>query len=150
MRQQRDGDAVVRPLIAVLADTYALAVKTHGAHWNVKGPGFFRLHSAFDEQYQALLLAADILAERVRALNHSAPASMRQLLELSSIGEPPGSDDMELVKALRDDHQLVCAACHQVLEIAEKEKDQATADLLVGRIEEHDKTVWMLTATLGD
>jgi starvation-inducible DNA-binding protein len=43
------GD-LVTALTVILADTYALAVKTHGAHWNVTGPGFFALHRAFGEQ----------------------------------------------------------------------------------------------------
>lgn len=144
------ANPVVKHLTKVLADTYVLGVKTHGAHWNVKGPGFFRLHAAFDEQYHELLLAADDIAERIRALGSAAPASMRQLLEQSAIGEPPAADDVQLVRALRDDHRQVAEQCRQATTVAEDADDKATADLLIGRSTAHDKTAWMLTATLGE
>ena len=140
---------VVKQLTTVLADTYNLAVKTHGAHWNVRGSGFYRLHQAFDEQYHALLDAADVLAERIRALDCNAPGSMRQLLALSSIGEPPASDDYLLVEALRNDHRTLSATCGVALDEAKQANDDVTADMLIARIEAHDKSAWMLTATLG-
>ena len=140
---------VVKQLTIVLANTYNLAVKTHGAHWNVRGSGFYRLHQAFDEQYQALLAAADLLAERIRALGSMAPGSMDQLLALSSIGEPPAAEDTLLVEALRDDHRMLSQRCRVALEEAKEANDDVTADMLITRIEAHDKTAWMLTATLG-
>lgn len=143
------GKPGVKQLTTVLADTYNLAVKTHGAHWNVRGSGFFRLHQAFDEQYHDLLEAADVLAERIRALAYNAPGSMRQLLALSSIGEPPSSDDHLLVEALRNDHCKLSESCSMALEEAKLANDDVTADMLIARIEAHDKTAWMLTATLG-
>jgi starvation-inducible DNA-binding protein len=147
---RREGAlAVVKQLTTVLADTYNLAVKTHGAHWNVRGSGFYRLHQAFDEQYHALLEAADALAERIRALDCNAPGSMRQLLALSSLGEPPESADHLLVAALRNDHRQLSATCSGALETAKQANDDVTADMLIARIEQHDKTAWMLTATLG-
>ena len=144
------ANPVIQDLTKVLANTYVLGVKTHGAHWNVKGPGFFRLHTAFDEQYHELLLAADDIAERIRALGSAAPASMRQLLEQSSIGEPPAADDVQLVRALRDDHRQLAKQCRDATTEAEDADDKATADLLIGRSTAHDKTAWMLTATLGE
>lgn len=141
---------VVGQLTVVVADTYVLGVKTHGAHWNVKGPGFFRLHAAFDAQYHELLLAADEIAERIRALDAHAPASMRQLLDHSAIGEPPIGDDLQLVRALRDDHRAIAKRCREATAIAMEAKDEVTADILIGRSKAHDKTAWMLTATLGE
>ncbi len=141
---------VVKDLIQVLADTYALAVKTHGAHWNVRGAGFFRLHAAFEEQYTQLFLAADDLAERVRALGSDAPSSMLQLTELSSIGESATRDDDTLVRALRDDHRRVAERCRNTARMAQEGKDEGSADLLIGRARAHDKTAWMLSATLGE
>jgi starvation-inducible DNA-binding protein len=141
---------VVQQLIKVLSDTYVLGVKTHGAHWNVKGSGFFRLHAAFDEQYHDLLAAADELAERIRSLNCMAPASMRQLLEVSDISEPPADDELHLVRALRNDHQQVAKLCRKAITVANEENDEGTVDLLIGRLKAHEKTAWMLTATLGE
>ncbi len=142
--------AVIKDLTQILADTYALAVKTHGAHWNVRGAGFFRLHAAFEDQYTELFLAADDIAERVRALGEDAPSSLRQLNELSSLGEVPKGDDDALVRALRDDHRRLSERARKAVPGAQEGKDEASADLLIGRARAHDKTAWMLSATLGE
>ena len=144
------ADTVVQHLTKVLADTYVLGVKTHGAHWNVTGADFFRLHGVFDEQYHALLLAADDIAERVRALGSVVPGSMRQLLEHSAIGEPSVGYDAMVVQALRDDHRQLATRCRAAIPVAEAADDKGSADLLTGRSLAHDKTAWMLTATLDE
>ncbi len=141
--------SVVKMLTLIVADTYSLMIKTHGAHWNARGSGFFEIHAAFEAQYQALLLAADELAERVRALGQDAPASITQLAVLSSIAEVGQSDCHSLVRALRDDHRFIARRCHDAISAAQAAGDEATADLLIRRVEEHDKTAWMLSATLG-
>lgn len=141
------SSSVVKALSGVLADTYALAVKTHGAHWNVTGSDFFQLHAAFGAQYEALFEAADDLAERIRALDAVAPAGIRALGKLASISDAAeGDDGRTQAKALRDDHRALSKTCAKAREVAEKEGDEATVDMLIGRIEEHDKTAWMLGA----
>jgi starvation-inducible DNA-binding protein len=142
--------SVVKDLTTVLADTFALAVKTHGAHWNVRGAGFFRLHAAFEEQYQELYQAADELAERIRALGHDAPASLRQIADLSSHTDAPRTDDDALVRSLRDDHRRLADRLRGAIAAAQEGGDEATADVLISRAQSHDKTAWMLTATLGE
>ena len=138
---------VVKALSGVLVDTYALAVKTHGAHWNVTGTGFFQLHAAFDVQYNELFAAADELAERIRALDAPAPAGIRALAKLATIDDAGDDHEgRELAKSLRDDHRALSKACSKARALAEKEGDEATVDLLIGRIEVHDKTAWMLGA----
>jgi starvation-inducible DNA-binding protein len=59
---------LTKSLNQVLADSYALLSLTHLAHWNVEGPGFFALHTAFQTQYEELFVAIDEIAERIRAL----------------------------------------------------------------------------------
>ncbi len=144
------SDTVVQHLTKVLADTYVLGVKTHGAHWNVTGADFFRLHGVFDEQYHALLLAADDIAERVRALGAVVPGSMRQLLEHTAVGEPPVGYDAMVVQALRDDHRQIAVRCREAISVAAAAHDQGSADLLTSRSVAHDKIAWMLTATLDE
>lgn len=136
-------------LTTILADTYALAVKTHAAHWNVTGAQFFALHAAFGEQYEALFEAADDIAERIRALGESAPRGIAALAKASSLDEAKGNDGLALAKALRNDHRALAKACANAVQVAQQAGDEATADLLIGRIEAHDKTAWMLDATLG-
>ncbi len=137
------------PLPRILADTYLLAVKTHVAHWNVTGAGFFQLHAAFGSQYEALFEAADELAERLRATGKAAP-DLQDFTEIGRVASRLGAHDgASLVRALRDDHRQLSSACQAGIAFHEAAGDHATADLLTGRVEEHDKTAWMLTAFLG-
>ena len=59
--------AIAGGLANVLADTYTLYLKTHNFHWNVTGPMFQTLHLMFEQQYNELALAVDLVAERIRA-----------------------------------------------------------------------------------
>lgn len=138
--------AIADHLSAILADTYALAVKTHAAHWNVTGSGFFQLHEAFGAQYQALLTAADEIAERIRALGESAPGGMRALAKAASVKDGDDAEGRALAKSLRDDHRALAKACAKAVAAAQAGGDEGTADLLIGRGQEHDKTAWMLEA----
>lgn len=142
-------DAAVAALTGVLADTYALAAKTHGAHWNVVGPQFFALHEAFAAQYAALYEAADELAERVRALGRRAPSGLEDLARLSRVRPAAADDGATLVRELASDHRALAAAATAAARAFVAAGDDGSADLLVGRAQEHDKTAWMLAAAAG-
>ncbi|MEO1693087.1 MAG: Dps family protein, partial [Cyanobacteria bacterium J06631_6] len=86
-------------LSRLLADTYTLYLKTHNFHWNVTGSMFNTLHSMFEEQYNELALAVDLIAERIRALGFPAPATYSKYAELTSITETldiPNANEMIL------------------------------------------------------
>lgn len=132
----------------LLADTYTLYLKTHGYHWNVEGPHFQQLHIQFMEQYTEMWNAVDELAERLRALGHSAPASYAEMAKLSTVKEETGRPDwQEMVKTLAHGHEQVAKTARQVLRIAEEVGDDATADVVGPRVTLHEKTAWMLRAT---
>ncbi len=134
----------------LLADTYVLYIKTHGFHWNVTGPRFAALHAMFETQYLELFAAVDEIAERIRALGQMAPASNRQFSALTSLtesGEPVPADS-EMVRQLADDHARVIATANTVLKAAEKADDAPTMDLAIRRMTIHEKTRWMLRASL--
>jgi len=145
----KNTDALTTHLGQILADMYALAVKSHAAHWNLTGAQFFTLHEAFGSQYQALILAADELAERLRALGGKAPSGMHALSKATSIADITRTDGLALAKALHVDHVALSKALGKAVTVAQGGHDEATADLLIGRIAEHDKTAWMLKATIS-
>lgn len=139
---------VVDALSQVLADTYALQIKTQNYHWNVEGPQFHPLHLLFEEQYQALFAAVDEVAERIRALGEYAPGSFEAFAKLTKVSPPrDGIEAMAMVKDLARSHELLAGQAKTALAAGEKAGDDATVDLLTDRIADHDKTAWMLRAT---
>jgi starvation-inducible DNA-binding protein len=140
---------VVDQLNQVLATTYGLAVKTHAAHWNVTGPQFFSLHAAFSEQYEALLEAADAVAERLRMLGAAAPMGIEAMAQRSGIKDLADHDGVAIAAALSADHRALSKVVSAAIKIAQEHADEATADLLIGRVEAHDKAAWMLAAVTG-
>ena len=82
---EEDRTEIAEGLSHLLADTYTLYLKTHNYHWNVTGPMFQTLHLMFEQQYNELALAVDLIAERIRALGAPAPGTYREFGELTSI-----------------------------------------------------------------
>jgi starvation-inducible DNA-binding protein len=145
---EKGRDRSAQALTKLLADTYALYLKTHGYHWNVEGPHFQQLHALFMEQYTEMWNAVDELAERVRALGEYAPASYSQMAKLSSITEETGQPNwQDMVVNLANGHHEVAKSAREVLRVAEDIGDDATADVVTPRITLHEKTAWMLRAT---
>lgn len=142
--------AIADGLSRLLADTYTLYLKTHNFHWNVTGPQFSALHTMFETQYTELALAVDLIAERIRALGEPAPGSYSAFAKLSTIKEAtdvPAATDM--VRILAEDQLAVVRTARSVFPLADAAHDEPTADLLTQRMQIHEKTAWMLRATLG-
>ncbi|NDE91077.1 MAG: DNA starvation/stationary phase protection protein [Alphaproteobacteria bacterium] len=147
--KQSGNDAVVKSLTLVLADTYILALKTHGFHWNVEGPLFLQLHEFFGKQYDALTEKADEVAERLRALDVYAPASFAQFTRMSNLAEEtkvPSAQGM--VAQLLADYEILAEDIKLGIDIAGKADDADTQDLLTSQLHDADKTAWMLRAML--
>ena len=147
-------DAAKRQQIAsglskVLADTYTLYLKTHNFHWNVTGPMFQTLHLMFEQHYNELALAVDLVAERIRALGFPAPGTYKQFSALSSIREEEGIPKAnEMIKLLVEGHEAVARTARTVFVTADEANDQPTCDLLTQRLQVHEKTAWMLRSLL--
>jgi len=137
--------AVSEALGKVLADSYQLFIKTQGVHWNVAGASFYGLHKLTQGQYEDMYAAIDLVAERIRALGHKAPASYTTYGELSRIkDEDKPLDAGQMVTMLTRDNGLVCESLREGLALAEQHDDVVTADLLTSRLAQHEQNVWML------
>lgn len=146
---KKDREQVARQLSKLLADTYSLYLKTHSFHWNVTGPQFNSLHLMFETQYNALWLAADEVAERIRTLDVAAPGSYSQFGKLTSIKEESGVPEWkEMVKQLVEGHEIAANTARGTIKAADSAGDEGTADLVTGRLKEHEKTAWMLRSLL--
>jgi starvation-inducible DNA-binding protein len=147
----KEREELVGQLSKLLADSYTLYLKTHNFHWNVKGPMFQTLHLMFEEHYNELALAVDLIAERIRSLGHPAPGSYAAFGRLSSVPDTDGVPKaLEMVRLLVADHETLIRTARSVVTAAEKAGDQATADLGTQRLQIHEKTAWMLRSLLED
>ncbi|WP_109124054.1 Dps family protein [Dyella sp. C11] len=146
---KKDREQIGEQLSKLLADTYSLYLKTHSFHWNITGPQFNSLHTMFETQYNELWLAADEVAERIRTLDVFAPGSYSQFGKLSSIKEEPGVPDWkDMVGQLVEGHEIAAHTARQVIKVADEGGDEGTADIVTGRLKEHEKTAWMLRSLL--
>lgn len=148
---KNDRKAIADGLSHVMADTYSLYLKTHNYHWNVTGPMFQTLHLMFEQQYNELWAAVDLVAERIRALGHFAPGTYKELGALSSIADDdniPAANEM--ISNLVRGHERVATTARKLFPVAERASDQATADLLTQRLETHEKSAWMLRSLLEE
>ena len=135
-------------LSVLMADTYALYLKTQNYHWHVKGPQFQGLHQLFDEQYHELADATDLIAERILTLGHKAPATFKEFIQLKRIKE--GDSNLaanEMLADLAHDHDTLVKDLNQAMSFVHENNDEGTANLLGDRIEAHQKARWMLNAS---
>jgi starvation-inducible DNA-binding protein len=141
---------IAQGLSRLLADTYTLYLKTHNFHWNVTGPMFQTLHLMFEQQYNELALAVDLIAERIRALGFPAPGTYAQFAKLSSIKEPKGVPSAEdMLRELVAGQEAVVKTARSVFPLVDKVNDEPSADLLTQRMQVHEKTAWMLRSLLS-
>jgi len=144
------GDKVTQALRLVVADTYALIGQTHLCHWNVRGPGFFSLHTAFEEQYSEFFVAVDEIAERLRAIGALAPGGLSNLAEMAGIAElAEDTGAQEMVAHLIAANEKTLTDLKAARDVAAEARDSETEDLMIARIQVHEKTVWMLKSYLG-
>lgn len=136
---------IVSALRQVVADCYATIGQTHICHWNVRGPSFFSLHLAFEEQYTELFAATDEIAERIRALGALAPGGLANLAAMAGIPEiAEDSSATEMVKHLIAANEKLVADLGKARDIAAEAGDSETEDLMIARTQQHEKTIWML------
>lgn len=135
-------------LSQLLANTYALYLKTQCYHWHVKGPHFSSLHALFESQYRQLSEAVDVIAERIRMIGSNAPASFSELnrLKTHNDGDPNAAADL-MVHDLLADHQALLTEIGEVMAVAEHVGDEGTISLLGDRIVEHEKSAWILNSS---
>lgn len=142
--------SVVEALRQVVADTYALIGQTHICHWNVRGPSFFSLHTAFEQQYSELFLAVDEIAERIRAKGALAPGGLSNLAEMAGIDEiAEDAGANEMVSHLLAANEKLLADLKTARDSAVEEGDSESEDLMIARTQVHEKTVWMLKSYLA-
>lgn len=149
--QERDIDparVVGEALNRLLANEYALAVKTQNFHWNVTGINFVGLHKLFEEQYTQLQKFIDLIAERARALQVKAIGTFIEFKQMSDITESLEKQytDIDMIKQLLHDHELVIQQLRSLVDFSANVNDMGSNNLLSNILELHEKMAWMLRA----
>ena len=139
---------LMNKLSVLLADTYALYLKTQNYHWHVKGPQFRSFHELFETQYRELAEAVDEIAERILIKGSNAPASFKEFERLKTLkdGDSNASSNEMLIE-LAKDHNTLVKDLNGVMRMAQDENDEGTINLIANRIEEHEKARWMLESS---
>lgn len=134
-----------------LVDSHAVLLKTQSFHWNVSGTQFYDLHLMFEDQYNDLFKAIDVIAERIRALGEPAPGGLMAYASMTSINDPEEKlCAKDMINALIFDHQLLRDQALNDTRYASQGGDDATAEILISRIQQHEKCIWMMKSVIDD
>ncbi len=133
-------------LTGLLADTFALYIKTKNFHWHVSGPHFRDYHLMLDEQSAEILAMTDPMAERARKIGGTTLRSIGQIAKESRIADNDADyvDPLDMLAELRDDNGELIGRMREVHDLCDEHNDVATASLLENWIDESEKRVWFL------
>ena len=133
-------------LNALLADTFALYVKTKNFHWHVSGPHFRDYHLLLDEQAEQLEGSIDILAERARKVGGTTIRSIGQIARLQRVKDNDKDyvAAIDMLNELMNDNKAQIQHMREAHQLADEHEDVATASLLENFIDEAEKRCWFL------
>jgi starvation-inducible DNA-binding protein len=139
-------------LTTLLADVFALYLKTKNFHWHMSGPHFRDYHLMLDEQSDQIFAVTDPMAERVRKIGGTTLRSIGQVSRLQRILDNDADfvTPRDMLAELRDDNKRLAAEMQETHGLAEKHGDVATTSLLEVWIDEAERRTWFLfEATRG-
>lgn len=150
-KKSRNIPSVAEALNLLLADSFALYLKTKNYHWHVTGPRFRDLHLLFDEQATQILATTDLIAERVRKNSASTLTSIGDVGRRQTIKDDDAAkvSAEDMVKNLARDNRILVDQLKGVKAAAEADGDLATSGLVDGWVDEVEQRVWFLEATAG-
>jgi starvation-inducible DNA-binding protein len=130
----------------ILADAFALYLKTKNFHWHVSGPHFRDYHLLLDEQSAQIFATTDEIAERVRKIGGTTLRSIGHIAKLQSISDNDQTfvPAHEMLRELMNDNKHIAASMRACHEFAEEHEDAATAGLLETFIDETERRTWFL------
>ena len=152
MADKKDNSkkALVGELNGLLADHFALFIKTKNFHWHVAGPRFRDLHLLFDEQAIEIRDQIDIIAERVRKLDADTLTSLGAIAQHTAIKDQNKASlsAEKMLTELRDDNAALVARLKAMKDLADQAGDNATDGLIDDWTDMAEQRVWFLAQTL--
>lgn len=144
--------SVAESLNGILANYFAMYVKTKSFHWHVSGPHFRDYHLLFDDQAAQILATTDAIAERVRKIGHSTLRSISDITRHQTIEDSDVAfiSVNDMLVELREDNLKLVAALREAKEIADAAKDNATSGVLDDWTDEAEERAWFLLEAGSD
>jgi starvation-inducible DNA-binding protein len=131
---------------AILADVFALYLKTKNFHWHMSGPHFRDYHLLLDEQADQLYAMTDPIAERIRKTGGSTLRSIGHIARVQRIKDNDADyvDPLDMLAELREDNKTLAARLREVHQVVNEHRDIATASLIETWIDETERRTWFL------
>ena len=131
---------------AILADVFALYLKTKNFHWHMSGPHFRDYHLLLDEQADQLYSMTDPIAERIRKTGGSTLRSIGHITRIQRVKDNDAEyvDPLDMLADLREDNQDLAARLREVHYMADEHHDIGTASLIESWIDETERRTWFL------
>jgi starvation-inducible DNA-binding protein len=131
---------------AVLADVFALYLKTKNFHWHMSGPHFRDYHLLLDEQADQLFAMTDAIAERVRKVGGSTLRSIGQISHMQRVQDNDADyvEPQDMLAEVREDNKELAARLREAHNVCEEHRDIATASLIEVWIDETERRTWFL------
>jgi starvation-inducible DNA-binding protein len=131
---------------AILADVFALYLKTKNFHWHMSGPHFRDYHLLLDEQADQLYGMTDAIAERIRKTGGATLRSIGHIARMQRIKDNDAEyvDPLDMLAELREDNLTLAARLREVHGIVDEARDIATASLIENWIDETERRTWFL------
>jgi starvation-inducible DNA-binding protein len=136
-------------LNALLADVFALYIKTKNFHWHMSGPHFRDYHLLLDEHGDQLFAMTDAIAERVRKIGGGTVRSIGHISRLQRLSDNDADyvDAFDMLAELREDNRAMLASMREAHDLCDEENDVGTASLLEVWIDETERRIWFLFET---
>jgi starvation-inducible DNA-binding protein len=131
---------------AILADVFALYMKTKNFHWHMSGPHFRDYHLLLDEHADQLYAMTDPIAERIRKIGGSTLRSIGHIARLQRVKDNDADyvDPLDMLAELREDNQDLATRLREVHGVVDEHRDIATASLIEVWIDETERRTWFL------
>ena len=133
-------------LNAILADVFALYLKTKNFHWHMSGPHFRDYHLLLDEQADQIYAMTDPIAERVRKIGRGTLRSIGQIAGMQRIRDNDADyvEPTDMLAELREDNRSLTVRLREVHDLCDEHRDFASASLIENWIDETERRTWFL------
>lgn len=147
---EKSRDKIVTSINPLVADAFALYVKTKNFHWHLSGSHFRDYHLLFDEQADQIFAMIDVLAERIRKIGGTTILSIGHIGRLQNIkdSDQPFLEPKKMLEILMDDNKNYAARMRKAHKVCEDGNDVATTSVLEIFIDETERRTWFLFETL--